>query len=82
MHFILALTALLATALAQVQYTSTGTAAVAKAKATAKTESPTSNVPGQIFNRFITIWCENTDYSMAAGDRESNHWRSCDSLLT
>ena len=63
--------ALLATAFAQTQYTSTGTAAVAKAKATAKTESPTSNVAGKTFDRFVTIWCENTDYSMAAGDREN-----------
>jgi hypothetical protein len=58
-----------ATVLAQTQYTSTGTAAVAKARATALTESPTSNVVGNSFNRFVTIWCENTDYSMAAGDR-------------
>jgi hypothetical protein len=54
--------------LGQTQYTSTGTAAVAKARATALTESPTSNVPGKSFDRFVTIWCENTDYDMAAGD--------------
>ena len=65
--------ALFVTALAQTQYTSTGTAAVAKASATAKTESPTSNVVGNSFSRFVTIWCENTDYSMAAGDREKIH---------
>jgi len=66
------LPAFLAIALAQTQYTSTGTAAVAKARATAKTESPTSSVIGNTFNRFVTIWCENTDYSMAAGDRKSS----------
>lgn len=42
-------------ALAQTQYTSTGTAAVAKARATALTESPTSNVAGKTFDRFVTI---------------------------
>lgn len=41
--------------LAQTQYTSTGTAAVAKARATAMTESPTSNVAGKTFDRFVTI---------------------------
>ena len=65
--------ALFVAAFAQTQYTSTGTAAVAKARATAKTESPTSNVVGNSFSRFVTIWCENTDYSMAAGDREKIH---------
>lgn len=46
---------LLATALAQTQYTSTGTSAVAKARATALTESPTSNVAGNTFDRFVAI---------------------------
>jgi hypothetical protein len=40
---------------AQTQYTSTGTAAVAKARATALTESPTSNVIGKTFNRYVSI---------------------------
>lgn len=31
--------------------------------------SPTSNVTGLYFDRFITIWLENTDYEKAAGDR-------------
>jgi len=62
--------ALLATSFsfAQLQYTATDTIAVASAKATALTESPTSNVVGKTFNRFVTIWCENTDYDMAFGD--------------
>ncbi|KAF8241983.1 acid phosphatase [Wilcoxina mikolae CBS 423.85] len=30
--------------------------------------SPTSSVSGKAFNRFVTIWLENTDYSKAAGD--------------
>lgn len=68
MHSSIILATLLTTVLGQTQYTSTGTAAVAKARATAKTESPTSNVAGKSFNRFVTIWCENTDYDMAAGD--------------
>lgn len=54
--------------LAQTQYTSTASSAVAKARATALTESPTSNLVGKSFNRFVSIWCENTDYSMAAAD--------------
>jgi hypothetical protein len=65
-----ALLGLLTTALAQTQYTSTGTAAVAAARATALTESPTSHVVGKSFNRFVTIWFENTDFDLAAGDRK------------
>jgi len=57
-------------AVCQTQYTSTATAAVAKAAATAKTLSPTSNVAGKTFDRFVQIFLENTDYSMAIGDRE------------
>ncbi|PSS18502.1 hypothetical protein M430DRAFT_19095 [Amorphotheca resinae ATCC 22711] len=53
---------------AQSQYTSTGTAAVAQARATALTLSPTSSVKGKTFDRFVTIWLENTDYDMAAAD--------------
>lgn len=66
----LAVAAFIATAAAQTQYTATGAAAVAKARATALTESPTSNVVGKTFDRFVTIWLENTDYSGAANDRE------------
>ncbi|TVY50119.1 Acid phosphatase [Lachnellula occidentalis] len=68
MRSIILLSAFLAVGLAQTQYTSTAAAAVAKARATALTESPTSNVAGKTFDRFVAIWCENTDYSMAAGD--------------
>lgn len=32
------------------------------------TRSPTSAVAGKSFNRFVTIWLENTDYDKAAGD--------------
>jgi hypothetical protein len=59
---------------AQTQYTSTATAAVAKAAATALTLSPTSNVKGLTFDRFVQIFLENTDYSSAVADREL---RSC-----
>ncbi|TVY86012.1 Acid phosphatase [Lachnellula willkommii] len=65
---LLSTSAFFAVGLAQTQYTSTAAAAVAKARATALTESPTSNVAGKTFDRFVSIWCENTDYSMAAGD--------------
>lgn len=52
--------------------TATGTAAIEAARATAKTLSPTSNVKGKTFDRFVTVWLENTDFDMAAGDRESS----------
>ncbi|CZR64177.1 related to phosphate-repressible acid phosphatase precursor [Phialocephala subalpina] len=68
--------------LAQTQYTSTASSAVAKARATALTESPTSNVVGESFNRFVTIWCENTDYSMAAADTNFAYLASQGILLT
>lgn len=51
-------------------YTATGTAEVAAAAATAKTSSPTSNVKGKAFQRFVTIWFENEDFDKAFGDRE------------
>jgi hypothetical protein len=70
MRFFFILSVLAASAVAQIQYTSTASAAVAKARATALTLSPTSNVAGKTFNRFVTIWMENTDYAIAAGDRK------------
>jgi hypothetical protein len=68
-HF--AVLALATTAAAQTQYTATGAAAVAKARATALTESPTSHVKGLTFDRFVSIFLENTDYDTAAADREA-----------
>ena len=50
------------------QNTVTRATDVAAAAATALTSSPTSNVPGKAFNRFVIIWLENTDYLKAAGD--------------
>ena len=55
---------------AQLQYTSTATKAVAQAAATALTLSPTSNVAGLTFNRFVQIFLENQDYSAAKNDRK------------
>ena len=49
-------------------YTATGTSAVYAAQATAATSHETSHVCGKAFDRFITIWLENTDYDKAAGD--------------
>lgn len=37
-------------------------------QATPETTHITSHVPGKAFDRFVTIWLENTDYSKAAGD--------------
>lgn len=48
--------------------TATDTADVYAAQATAKTESPTSHVKGKAFDRYVSIWFENTDYDMAAAD--------------
>jgi hypothetical protein len=50
------------------QYTATASKSIAAARATALTLSPTSSVSGKTFDRFVTIWLENTDYSAAAGD--------------
>lgn len=50
------------------QNTATSPADVAAAAATAKTESPTSHVKGKAFDRFVTVWLENTNYEAAAAD--------------
>ena len=52
----LALSALALTGAAVAQNTATSTADVLAAKATAKTESPTSHVPGRAFDRFVVLW--------------------------
>jgi hypothetical protein len=36
---------------------------------TTLTFSPTSNLRGRKFDRFVTIWLENQDYDIAAADR-------------
>ncbi len=51
-------------------YTATASASVAAAAATAKTSSPTSKVKGKVFDRYVSIWFENTDYAKAIADRE------------
>lgn len=43
--------------------------AVESAAATAKTSHKTSHVSGKAFDRFITIWLENTDYKKSEGDK-------------
>lgn len=48
--------------------TATDVADVYAAQATALTLSPTSKVKGKSFDRYVSIWFENTDYDMAAGD--------------
>ena len=49
-------------------YTASKVAAVEAAQATAPTTHKTSHVKGKVFDRFITIWLENTDYKKAEGD--------------
>ncbi|KAK3321280.1 phosphoesterase family-domain-containing protein [Cercophora scortea] len=61
---------LLGAASAQLQYTSTATSAVAAARATALTLSPTSNVSGHTFDRYVQIFLENTDYSKAIANTD------------
>lgn len=46
-------------------------AQIAHDQATALTLSPTSNVKGKAFDRFVVIWLENTDASEAFADRRS-----------
>lgn len=46
-----------------------GHKAVLAAQALAESRSPTSNVKGKVFDRFITIWFENTDFDTAQADR-------------
>lgn len=53
---------------AETMYTSTDPADVYAARSTVKTASPTSNVTGKAFDRFVVIWLENTDYNIAYGD--------------
>jgi acid phosphatase len=48
--------------------TATDAAAVYAAQATAKTSSLTSHVKGKAFDRFVTIWFENTDIDKAAAE--------------
>ena len=70
MHSICFLPLFATAILAQNQYTATGVEDVQAAQATARTESPTSNVPGKTFDRFGVIFCENTNFEIAAGDRK------------
>jgi acid phosphatase len=49
--------------------TATDAADVYAAQATAKSSSPNSKVKGRAFDRFVTIWFENTDYAAAVADR-------------
>ncbi|KAI0155344.1 phosphoesterase family-domain-containing protein [Xylariaceae sp. FL1272] len=49
-------------------YTATATASIEAARATALTLSPTSDVKGKSFDRFVTIFLENQDFDIAYGD--------------
>lgn len=51
------------------QYTSTAVPAVDAARATAKTLSLVSSIKVKKFDRFVSIWLENQDYTIAADDR-------------
>ncbi len=50
--------------------TATDVADVYAAQATALTLSPTSNVKGAAFDRYVSIWFENTDFETAQADRK------------
>lgn len=58
-----------AVAAAPASPTATDPADVYAAQATALTLSPTSNVKGKAFDRYVSIWFENTDYEIAKADR-------------
>ena len=53
---------------ASTMYTATAASDVAAAAATALTLHPTSDVTGQSFDRYVQIFFENQDYSIAEGD--------------
>jgi hypothetical protein len=50
--------------------TATNSASVAAERATATPLSPRSAVKGKVFNRFVNIMMENTDFKIAQGDRK------------
>lgn len=56
----------------ETMYTATAASSIAQAAATALTLSPTSNVVGKTFDRFVQIFLENQDFSIATGDRGFN----------
>ena len=71
MRFSTTLTAAtLATVAIAASPTATDPADVYAAQATALTESPVSKVKGKSFDRYVSIWFENTDYDMAKADRK------------
>ncbi len=76
----LSLLGLVGSVAAQTQYTSTAAAAVAAARATALTLSPTSNVAGTKFERYVQIFLENTDYSKAIANSEYGLHTTCRAL--
>lgn len=49
--------------------TSSDPADVEAARAIAKTRSPVSHVRGKVFDRFINVWFENTNFDTAMADR-------------
>lgn len=61
-----------ASSVSSVSPTATDRADVLAAQATAKSESPVTHVKGKAFDRYVSIWFENTDYDMAAADRMFN----------
>ncbi|KAJ2985251.1 hypothetical protein NUW58_g5638 [Xylaria curta] len=62
-------------------YTATASASIEAARATALTLSPTSNVKGRTFDRFVQIFLENEDYTIAAGDPNLKYLASKGILL-
>jgi len=53
--------------------TVTGMALLASMVTADYTRSPVSHVKGRVFDRFVQIWLENTDFDKAQGDRMSTH---------
>ncbi|KKA25988.1 hypothetical protein TD95_002168 [Thielaviopsis punctulata] len=63
-------------------YDNNNPTAVSKAKATALTRSPTSSVKGKVFDRYVSIWFENTDFDKADADPNFQFFASKGITLT
>ncbi|CAI7617802.1 unnamed protein product [Penicillium glandicola] len=82
-HTLLAFVGALALAAAKTTTEETPTQAeIDAARATTLPYSPVSNVKGLVFDRFVDIWLENTDYETAASDENLSKLAKEGILLT
>lgn len=52
-------------------HTATDASAIGDELATSVPQSPVTHVKGKVFDRFVNIMLENTDFDLAASDRKS-----------